>query len=91
MNIEERAILTYANEAKCFLANADEEPVADGLLIRASIAFSMLVRQGIANKRLDMLDRGAAIVAIASNFADEPPGNLHRAALIATLLPGEGE
>ena len=40
-------IISNAQRAKQFISNADVDPLPDELLIRASVAFSMLVRQGV--------------------------------------------
>ena len=80
-------IISNAQRAKQFISNADVDPLPDELLIRASVAFSMLVRQGVIVGPLDDMDLPHAISNIAANFAasteDETP---HRVALFATKL-----
>lgn len=83
-------IIENARLAKQFIANADEEPLPDALLLRASVAYDMLVRKGVIVAPVDDLSLPHAIATIAGNFADDPASTPHRAAMFATDLGEAG-
>lgn len=82
-------LINNAKRAKAFIAAAGEGSLSDELLVRAAVAFNMLVRQGVIIGDLDDLDLPHAIATIAAGFADvdpDPPSTPERAALFATDL-----
>lgn len=83
-------IIENARRAKTFIACAGEGPIPDQLLVRASIAYGFMVRQGwIAPIEHEGLDMEHAIAQIALSFADEVPSTPHRAVLFSTNLDSD--
>ena len=64
----------------------DVPPIPDAMLLRASVAYSMMKRRGMLAPTLDGMDEQHAIALIAANFSDDVPSTPHRAALFAMKL-----
>lgn len=79
-------IIENARRARTFNECAGEAPIPDELLVRASIAYGFMERQGWIAPPKDNLDLPHAICQIAVSFADQPASTTERAKLIATSL-----
>jgi hypothetical protein len=79
-------IIAHAWAAKTFMECADVKVASDESLVRAAVAYNMLVRRGVIRPPADELDLPHAIATIAANFDDVPADTPHRAALFATSL-----
>lgn len=79
-------IIENARKAKTFIACAGEGPIPDQLLLRAAVAYNMMVQQGWIVPPKDDLDLPHAIAQIAANFSDDPLNTIHRRKLFATPL-----
>ena len=86
-------IRDLAEAAKTFLECADVDPIPDPILLRAAVAFTMLVRadglfrvQPEGPGQYHDLNVPHAVAMIAGNFADDPPDTPERRALFAARL-----
>ena len=84
-------IIDLARKAKAFQENADVELCSDEGIIRAAVAYNMLVRNGVITAPRDDLDMPHSIATIAANFDDRPASTPERAALFATRLATEDD
>ena len=90
-----QAIIDYARDAKSFIRESGEDALPDELLMRASVAFNMLLSRGMITAirtdhckphPFDGFDRAFSIALVAHNFDDHPPNTPEREVLFGAKL-----